>query len=104
MSLCPEASFRDSLTDQEFWEWVFHGLFGEDYDWEPDEDDYPELWVGQCARCGAGIYCEDYEQKAELLDQRVAFCDDCVDETREEEPVPWEVPADERYRLTAHHV
>lgn len=39
MSLCPEAAYRASLTDAEFWEHVFHGDDGPD-DYDPADDPY----------------------------------------------------------------
>lgn len=57
MSLCPEAEYRASLTDAEFWEHVFHGDDGPD-DYDPSDDagaprpDDPVLVLNPCPVCG----------------------------------------------------
>lgn len=55
MSLCPEAEYRASLTDAEFWEHVFHGDDGPD-DYDPDNDPYAPratFLATPCEVCGS---------------------------------------------------
>lgn len=79
MSLCPEATFRDSLTDEQFWEWAFH-VHLSDVDSEPDEDQVAEFGgytVGTCIQCARRVWAEEYEQAIEMIEGRVIVCDEC---------------------------
>ena len=59
MSLCPEAEYRASLDDADFWAHVFGGNDGPD-EYDPDED-YNAPPVGRigtpCLTCGAVDAC-----------------------------------------------
>lgn len=59
MSLCPEAEYRATLTDAEFWEHVFHGDDGPDeYDPDLDPNAPPSGRLGApCLTCGAVDAC-----------------------------------------------
>lgn len=70
----PEAAV---LSDEEFWAKVYPQP---EQDWEPDIDDYPEMVVGYCLRCGSVIMVEDYEEARELIDADCEICEGCTDE------------------------
>ncbi len=83
MSLCPEAAYHDSLSDDEFWEWAFHGRVLDDVDFEPDEDQIAEFdgyTVNTCTQCGRRIAADEYDDAAEMIEARVIVCDECVNE------------------------
>lgn len=59
MSLCPEAEFRASLDDADFWAHVFGGDDGPD-DYDPDLDPNappPGRIASPCETCGAVDAC-----------------------------------------------
>lgn len=95
--ICPEAELRASMTDEEFWGHVL-GMRDDEIEFEPDEDDVPELLFRCCARCGGRITAEDHEGLIELIEEAVAFCDDCAEADEDESifgmhefnPAPWE--------------
>jgi hypothetical protein len=67
MSLCPESEYRASLTDEEFWEHVFHGDDGPD-DYDPSSDpNLPDDVVGEgylgtpCSVCGTYLEACGYD-------------------------------------------
>lgn len=79
MGVCLERTIRDSMTDEEFWGHVL-GTRAEEHDVEPDEEDYPEMIVGFCLRCGGNLIAEDYQQLRQIIDEDREICDDCADD------------------------
>jgi hypothetical protein len=68
------------MTDAEFWDHVFHRYDAEAVGhWAAYYDD---IWAIDCARCGRTVEVDD-ETASER--ERDAFCDDCADETVEED-------------------
>lgn len=73
MSLCPEAEYRASLSDGEFWEHVFHGDDGpDDRDYDPEMDfNIPppnEIDISeQCPICGSTGACKYDEEGLPMI-------------------------------------
>lgn len=56
MSLCPDNEYRNSLTEQEFWEYVLHTEYPNWIDSDdPDLDD--DLSQATCTVCGSNGAC-----------------------------------------------
>lgn len=53
--LCPEAAYRDSLTDEEFWAYVY-GMKDIDFNYF-DDDEPPEYFLDTCNVCGTTGAC-----------------------------------------------
>ena len=68
---------RAGMNDEEFWAHVFSK---DDIPHEPEAEDYPEMIVGWCLRCGANLIAEDYQQLRRIIDEDRELCDDCADE------------------------
>ena len=70
MSLCPEAKYRASLSDDEFWDYVLTGVRPDDprYDEEPEPPDEIEmqmLGATPCPECDeVGACAVDDEGRA----------------------------------------
>lgn len=64
MSLCPEAGFRASLDDGDFWNYVLLGIRPGDPSPEPDwvDDDEPSITKPPCPECGSIVACGYDEQ------------------------------------------
>ena len=77
MTLCPYTAIRAAMTDDEFWAHVYPQDVP---DYEPDPEDEPALWVGNCYRCGSMLIVEDYEDARKVIDEDREICDDCADE------------------------
>ena len=77
MTLCLYTAIRAAMTDEEFWEHVYPQNVP---DYEPDPEDEPTLWVGNCYRCGSMLIVEDYEDARKVIDEDRELCDDCTDE------------------------
>lgn len=62
MTLCPEAEYRASLSDDEFWDYVYNGIKHDDFsDESGPEVEEPEFhpvdsW-GRCPLCGEHGAC-----------------------------------------------
>lgn len=83
MSLCPDAAHRDSLSDDDFWQWVLDGGRPPEDDFEPDEDhlaEYDGFTVETCVQCQRRVYASEYDEAAEMTDARVVVCDECTAE------------------------
>jgi hypothetical protein len=62
MSLCPEAEFRDGLSDAEFWDYVLNGRRpadgDDDYGPDPDHEALdPFAYAQPCPECGSRSAC-----------------------------------------------
>lgn len=62
MSLCPEAEFRASLDDGDFWNYVLLGIRPGDPcpDWV--DIDEPSIYKPPCPECGSIVACGYDEQ------------------------------------------
>ena len=70
MSLCPEAEFRDSLSDGEFWDYVLLGIRPGDPQPADGDDDWDPLEpvpLGVCPVCGSTTACGYDEQGRALI-------------------------------------
>lgn len=68
MSVCPEAAKRAAMSDDEFWEYVFHGDRPEDVD-EPDPNEPWDSGVettDPCPECGERSACA-YDSEGRAL-------------------------------------
>ena len=88
---CASSPEAQLLSDDDFWAAVFPNQG--DPDWEPDPDDYPEMWIAQCIRCGGRITVESYEEAVERQDE--ALCDNCADELLPDEDALYPKVSDE---------
>jgi hypothetical protein len=66
------------MSDEEFWAHVYSQPERPEFE-EPDYDDYPEMVVGFCLRCGSRLIAEDYQQLRWIIDQDRELCDECAD-------------------------
>ena len=60
MSICPEGEYRDSLTDEEFWNHIAKSfLSGMDIEYEEGEvEEVISAWMNQpCTVCGSTDAC-----------------------------------------------
>lgn len=73
---CASSAVAAQMSDEEFWAHVFPQPESRE---EPDIDDYPELVVGFCLRCGGNLIAEDYQQLRWIIDQDRELCDECAD-------------------------
>lgn len=74
---CASSVTARDMSDEEFWAHVYDQ--GEKPEFEPDEEDYPEMVVGLCLRCGGRLIAEDYQQLRWIIDQDRELCDECAD-------------------------
>lgn len=86
MSLCPEAEFRASLDDGEFWDYVLNGVRpGEEPEVHFEEDpDAVEDYGGPCEACGAVGACA-YDMDGRPLIHPTYVRDDDADAVTEVE-------------------
>ena len=79
---CASSPEAQALSDDKFWEKVYDSFQPPgDYDDLPWDEMGPCL-VGNCLRCGAGLFAEDYQQLRTIIDEDHEICDDCADELK----------------------
>lgn len=86
-AFCASSPEAQTLSEYEFWARVYDQ--GEQPEYEPDEDDYPEMVVGFCLRCGGGLVAEDYQQLRRIIDEDREICDDCADDQLPDAEEAW---------------
>lgn len=75
---CASSVTARQMSDEDFWAHVFNQGPRPEFE-EPDYDDYPELVVGLCLRCGENLIAEDYQQLRRIIDEDRELCDECAD-------------------------
>lgn len=80
---CASSPAAQAMTDDEFWDAVANYVVNPEPEYEPDDEDYPEMIVGFCLRCGGPLIAEDYQQLRHIVDCDHEICDDCADEVAE---------------------